>query len=55
MRCSGNILARRGFVSVGALGAVGLSLADFLRVKTAQAEQKHYEFIDAKADSVIHI
>ncbi len=55
MRCYGNVLGRRGFLSVGTLGAVGLSLADFLRVKHAQADQKHYDFIEAKADSVIHV
>jgi hypothetical protein len=55
MRCHGNTLARRGFLSVGALGAVGLSLSDFFRVQRAQAEQKHYDFIKAKAESVIHI
>ncbi len=55
MKCSGNVFARRGFLSVGALGAVGLSLGDFLRMKQVQAEQKHYDFIEPKADSVIHI
>ena len=55
MHCSGNILERRGFLSVGALGAVGLTLSDFLRARNVYADQKHYDFIDAKADSVIHI
>jgi hypothetical protein len=40
---------------VGALGSLGLTLADFFQVREAQAEQKHYDFIEAKADSVIHI
>ena len=55
MRCTGNPLSRRGFLTVGAIGTLGLSLADLLQMRTAQAEQKHYDFIDAKADSVIHI
>jgi len=55
MKCLGNPLGRRGFLSVGALGGLGLSLGDFFRMKAANAEQKHYDFIDAKAESVIHI
>jgi len=55
MKCKGNPLSRRGFLTVGAIGSLGLSLADLLQMRTAQAEQKHYDFIDAKADSVIHI
>jgi uncharacterized protein (DUF1501 family) len=55
MKCSGNPLSRRGFLTVGALGTFGLTLADLLQVRTARAEQKHYDFLDAKADSVIHI
>ncbi len=47
--------SRRGFLTVGALAGVGITLADFLRVKEARAEQKHYDFIPAKAESVIHI
>lgn len=46
---------RRGFLTVGALAGVGLTLADLFRIRQAQAEQKHYDFIDAKAKSVIHI
>jgi len=45
---------RRGFLTVGAAG-LGLSLPAFLRAKQAQAEQKSYEHIAAKAQSVIHI
>ena len=45
---------RRGFLSVGAAG-LGLSLPGLLRVRQAQAEQKNYEHIQAKAQSVIHI
>ncbi|HEY5313609.1 MAG TPA: DUF1501 domain-containing protein [Pirellulales bacterium] len=46
---------RRGFLTVGALAGVGLSLADLFRLKEARAEQKSYDFIEAKAQSVIHI
>jgi uncharacterized protein DUF1501 len=45
---------RRGFLTVGALAGVGLTLADLLRLE-ARAEQKKYDFIEAKAKSVIHI
>jgi hypothetical protein len=54
MRCLGNPLGRRGFLTVGALGGLGLSMGDLFRMR-AQADQKHYDFIKAKADSVIHI
>ncbi|MBS0210675.1 MAG: DUF1501 domain-containing protein [Planctomycetes bacterium] len=46
---------RRGFLTVGALAGVGISLADFFRVQEAQAGQKNYDFLPAKAKSVIHI
>lgn len=46
---------RRDFLTVGALAGVGLSLADVLRIESARAEQKNYDFIEAKAKSVIHI
>jgi len=46
---------RRGFLTVGALAGVGLTLADYFQARQAQAEQKHYDFIEAKAKSVIHI
>jgi hypothetical protein len=44
---------RRGFLTVGAAG-LGLSLPNFLR-QQAHAEQKNYDKIPAKAQSVIHI
>lgn len=44
---------RRGFLTVGAAG-LGLSLPNFLR-QQARAEQKNYDKIPAKAQSVIHI
>lgn len=54
MRCLGNPLGRRGFLTVGALGGLGLSLGDLFRLQ-ARADQKHYDFIEARADSVIHV
>jgi len=53
--CTGNRLSRRGFLAVGALGGLGLTLADLLTMRQAMAEQKRFEFIEAKAESVIHI
>ena len=47
--------SRRGFLTVGALAGAGLTLADFFRIKAARAEQKNYDFIEAKAHSIIHI
>ena len=54
MRCHGNPFSRRGFLAAGALGGLGLSLPDLL-MRQAMAEQKHYDFVKAKAKSVIHI
>src|SRR5947199_8972143 len=45
---------RRGFLTVGAIGGLGLTLGDFFRLR-ARAEQKNYGPIAAKAESVIHI
>jgi hypothetical protein len=45
---------RRGFLTVGSIGLGALTLADLLRLR-AQADQKNYAAIAAKADSVIHI
>jgi len=53
--CTGNPLSRRGFLTVGAVGGLGITLADLLRPRPAQAEIKQYDFIEAKADSVIHV
>ncbi|MCU0871053.1 MAG: DUF1501 domain-containing protein [Pirellulaceae bacterium] len=55
MRCQGNRLSRRNFLTVGAVGGLGLTLANFLELRHAQAQQKHYDFVEAKADSVIHV
>jgi len=54
MRCHGNPFSRRGFLAAGTLGGLGLSLPDLL-MRQAVAEQKHYDFVEAKAKSVIHI
>lgn len=51
--CSGPVVGRRGFLTVGAMG-FGLTLGDYFRLK-ARADQKSYESIKAKADSIIHI
>ena len=54
MRCHGNPLSRRSFLTVGAIGGLGLTISDYLE-RRAFAEQKHYDFIEAKAQSIIHI
>jgi hypothetical protein len=48
------LFGRRGFLLAGAAGGLGLSLPDFL-MRRAAAELKQYEFIKARAKSVIHI
>jgi hypothetical protein len=55
MKCSDNRLSRRNMLTVGAIGGLGLTLTDFFRMKSAQADLKHYDFLQAKAQSVIHI
>ncbi len=51
-----NTIDRRSFLTVGALaGAGSLTLADLLRCKQAQAEQKNYAAFEGTAKSVIHI
>ncbi len=55
MRCLGNPFSRRNFMTVGALSGLGLTLGDFFRMREAHADQKSYDFIPAKAESVIHI
>jgi hypothetical protein len=47
------LFSRRGFLTVGTFG-FGLTLADLLRLR-ARADQKQYESLPARADSVIHI
>jgi hypothetical protein len=48
-------MRRRGFLTVGALAGTGISLADFFQLQELRAQQKHYDFLEAKAKSVIHI
>jgi hypothetical protein len=47
------VFSRRGFLTVGTCG-FGLTLADYFRLR-ARGDQKNYESIPARADSVIHI
>ncbi len=54
MRCVGNPLSRRGFLTVGSVGGFGLSLPELL-MHQAHAEMKQYDFVEAKAKSVIHV
>ncbi len=53
--CEGNRLSRRTMLTVGAIGGLGLSLENYFALKQAKADTKHYDFIEAKAQSVIHI
>ncbi|MCO6453924.1 MAG: DUF1501 domain-containing protein [Pirellulaceae bacterium] len=54
MRCKGNLVSRRGFMHVGFIGGIGLTLTDYLRMQ-ARAEQKFYESKEGTAKSVIFI
>jgi len=54
MRCLGNPIGRRGFLAAGTLGGLGLSLPELL-MRQAMAAQKDYDFVEAKAKSVIHV
>jgi hypothetical protein len=55
MKCQGHRINRRGFLSVGAIGGLGLTLTQLLELRSAQAAQKNYESITAKAKGIIHI
>ncbi len=55
MKCHGNHVDRRGFLHVGFLGGLGLTLTDFFRIKSAQADIKNYESKEGTAKSVIFI
>lgn len=52
---TGRAFSRRGFMTVGAVGGLGLTLGDYFRIRQARADIKKYDPIPAKADSVIHI
>lgn len=55
MNCNGNRLSRRSALTVGAVGGLGLSLSSLLEMRSAKADQKKYDFLEPKAQSVIHI
>lgn len=55
MKCKGSPLSRRNFLTVGAACGLGLTMSDLFRLQHAQAQIKQYDFIEAKAKSVIHI
>jgi len=54
-RTPGSGVSRRDFLTVGAVAGLGLSLSDFFAIRSAQAEQKHYDFVEPTAQSVIQI
>ena len=54
MKCVGSPISRRNMLTVGAIGGLGLTLSDLFRLQ-ARADQKKYDFIEAKAQSIIHI
>lgn len=47
--------SRRDFLQVGFCGGIGLSLPQFLQLKSAQADIKNYESVEGSAKSVIFI
>jgi len=55
MKCTDNLLSRRNILQIGAIGGLGLSLTDFLRIQKAQADQKDYKSKEGSAKSVIFI
>jgi hypothetical protein len=55
MACSGNLLERRGFLTVGAIGGLGLSLGDFFRMRQVRADAARPEAPQATAQSMIYI
>ena len=48
-------LNRRGFLAVGAIGGLGINLAEFLALRQAGAAENAYVELPVKAKSVIHI
>lgn len=55
MKCSDHQLSRRNLLTIGAVGGIGLTLTDFFKMKSARADQKHYESKEGTAKSVIFI
>lgn len=55
MKCSDHKLSRRNLLTIGAVGGIGLTLTDFFKIKSAHADQKHYESKEGTAKSVIFI
>ncbi len=58
LKCSGNGLSRRGLLTVGAIGGLGLTLSDFFRLNSLQAataEGDKKQANEPKAKSVIFI
>lgn len=55
MSCPDHFLSRRNVLTVGAVGGLGLSLTDFLRMQSVQAEQKQFENVEGTAKSVIFV
>jgi hypothetical protein len=54
MKCLGNPLSRRGFLTIGAVGGIGLTLADLIQLEARGAEAAA-DPAEPKAKSVIHI
>ncbi len=53
--CNGNRMSRRSILTAGTFGGIGLTLADLLWLREARGDLKKYDFMPAKAESVIHI
>ncbi|MDP7346696.1 MAG: DUF1501 domain-containing protein, partial [Phycisphaeraceae bacterium] len=46
---------RRGFLQIGMIGGLGLTLGDFFRMQAASGAQKFYATREGAAKSIIHI
>lgn len=55
MSCRGNRISRRGFLAVGTVAGLGLELADFFAIRSAQAAENLYETPPVVAESIIQI
>ena len=49
MKCTGNRLSRRNVLTVGAIGGLGLSLADFFQLRAVRGELKRAETMSGQA------